>query len=270
MNEYRIRQIIKETINSYFRTVDNIQETLRFICENWESPDDVWWLKIDARRKDVLNFNKRSHKKKATWYRKSFLDSTCRDNHVGYALIRGRNKEECAKSFLNCVIHLNPWAAEEYGMKTVRSNGNGSAIRELCDFFFARAYMTLNKRSMSDVINKTRQAQAMGIPNGREFHKAIGTMRKPEYDNSIKFGLIDCDVADKNGQKELADYLARKGVKVYIDKPSFSGVHKVITVKDGQNLNFDFMKKYPSDNKPTDPNTKFKADASFLVYSSAG
>ena len=95
-------------------------------------------------------------------------------------------------------------------------------------------------------------------------------MRGPEQDKNVKFGLIDCDVPDKNGQKELADYLAKNGVKVYIDKPSFSGVHKVIKVSDGRNLNFDFMKKYPSDNKPNDPNTKFKTDASFLVYSSAG
>ena len=271
INDKMISRVVKEVIREiHLPVVDNIPEVVNFVSSHWESPDDVWWLKIDARAKDVRNYNIRHPNQKKEWVRKSYLDSTSIDNHVGYVIVRGRNREECAKSILNAVVLLNPWAAREYGSRYAYSNGNAEAIKNICNFFYARAYITLNKRSMEEVLTTTRQLRGGNFKNGREFHRTIGKMRRPSDDSKVIYGLVDCDKNDANGQKELADYLAGKNIDVPIDKPSPDGVHKVIRVKDAEGLDFRFMDKYPTNNKPHDPNTKFKADASFLVYSALG
>ena len=246
--------------------IDNINDVIDFVMMNWESSDDVWWLNIDVRLKDINNYNRCHDTGKKVWYMKSIIDSTSGENHVGYVIVRGRNVEECIGSILNAIVILYPWSAKEYGSRYVYSSGNGEAIKDVCNFFYARAYITLNKRSMKDVVAESRRIRCSGIgDNVRVFQRVIGRSREIGL-----YGLIDCDVNDYGGNNELNDYLRENNVSVLIDRPSPCGFHKVIRSKDADGLDFGFMDKYSTNNKPYDRNTKFKPDASFLVYSALG
>ena len=281
MNYNKIRKIINECINNFLReehlkVVDNIKEVAAFIGDKWESYDDVWWLKIDARQKDVRNYNNRTKGEKKLWVRRYDVDGTSRDKHVGYAIVRGKSKEDCINSILNGIVLLNPWAAKEYGSRYVYSNGNAEAIKNVCNFFYARCYITINKRSMKEVLGIARGMKMSPLSNGREFHNAIGRMKRGVDINGVNWtekrplGLVDCDVDNVNGQRELEDYLRKNNVKIYLKRQSHDGMHYVISAEDAEKLDFGFMAKYDSNNKVGDFNTKFKHDASMLVYSAVG
>ena len=281
MDTSRIQTIIKECINNFLmeehlKIVDNIHEIAEFVYNNWESDDDVWWLKIDARLKDVRNYNNRTTGRKKIWDRRFDADGTSRDKHVGYVIVRGRTREECANSILNAVVLLNPWAAKEYGSRYVYSKGNAEAIREVCNYFFARSYLTINKRSMKEVLDIARHMKMSPVANGREFHNAIGRPKKGvdfygvDWTKKRPLGLIDCDVDDVKAQGELEDYLRKNNVTVYLKRQSHDGMHYIISIEDAKKLDFSFMGKYSSNNRMGDFNTKFKADSSILVYSAVG
>ena len=184
IKESQLRRCILENVNkalnsllfeSHLKVVDNINDIVKLVGDTWESPDDIWWIKIESRLKDHLGYNRRNNpQQKKWWSRVPGPDGTSRENHVGYVIVRGANKEACQRSILNAVVHLNPWAAKQCGVKSVYSNGNAEAIKLVCNYFFARSYITINKRSMNDTIGVSRRDKKTGLFKGREFHHRAG------------------------------------------------------------------------------------------------
>lgn len=284
-SKYIVKNLIEKIVRnvlyeSHLKVVDNISEIVDLIGQQWTSPDDVWWIKIEARLKDYMNYNRRNDGKrnfrKKWWSRVNGPDGTRRENHVGYVIVRGANKEACQDSILNAVVHLNPWAAREMGTKTVYSNGNAEALKTVCHNFFARSYITINKRSMTDTINVARRDKSTGLFRGREFHHRVGQTRTGTDSSGVNWevkrplGLIDCDIDDPTAQAELDKYLKQNGVTPLLRKPSHDGMHYVISIKDAQGLDFTFLDKYATNNRPGDPNVLFKPDANLIVYSAVG
>lgn len=284
MGNDRLHEIIQESIynvlnEDHLKVVDNIATVIDWVNENWTGPDDMWWIEIDQRKKDFRNFNKRNHttrRNEKWWSRVSGPDGTSRANHVGYVIVRGNTKEACVDSIRNAVVHLHPWAAKQMGTKMVRSNGNAEAIKIVCNTFFSRAYMTINQRSMNQTINRARQDKETSLFGNRAFHHRAGQSRSGidssgfNWTLTRKYGLIDCDIDNVQGQQELEDYFRKNNVKVLKKMQSHDGMHYILPIEDAKGLTFNFMNKYDTNNKPGDPSVLFKPDANMIVYSPIG
>ena len=280
INKEQLIGLIKESVirtlnEDHLRIVDNIDVAVDLIRKQWTSPDDCWWVKIEQRKKDAIAYSKRGGKGRY-WTRKSRTDGTDRENHVGYLLVRGHTVDDCVNSLLNGVVRLNPWAAREVGTKVFYSNGNAEAIKTVCNIFFARAYITINRRSISMAVNKARDDKQTGLFRGREFHHRVGQARDGVDKSGFNwrvirpYGLIDCDVDNKVAQAELERYLNKNNVDILAKRQSHDGMHYIISSDDGEKLDFSFMFKYNSKNRPNDPNTLFKPDANMILYSAVG
>lgn len=283
-----IRKIIKEEIDrfilseAHLKKVDSISDIQNFIASTWSSPNDMWWIKIEARKKDFISYNKRNGGKNQKWWKPvGGADSTNRENHVGYAIVRGRTKEDAVKSIQNAVVHLNPWAARIAGTKVLYSNGGAEAIKTACNQFFARAYITVNQRQMDATIDRARQDKKQGLFKGREFHHRAGQMRTgvdksgKDWSAERKYGLVDCDVDNAQAQAWLENYFAQKGVDIKVKKPSHDGMHYIISIADANKCDFDYIarymaKNYNTRNRPGDPPVLFKPDANTMLYSNVG
>lgn len=286
LNEQHFRQLIENIIDealneAHLPIVDNIEDVIKWVGEHWTSPDDVWWIKIEARLKDYMNYNRRNpnanHKR--WWKFQNKVDSTHRENHVGYVIVRGHSSEACQNSIRNAVVHLNPWAAKQFGSDTVYSNGNAEAIKMVCNRFFARSYITINNRLMSNTVDRAKMDKQNTKYNpfkGREFHHRIGQTRTGTDTSGINwniirpYGLVDCDVDNAQAQQELEKYFADNNVDILLKKPSHDGMHYIITIEQAKNLDFGFMDKYSTNNRKGDPNVLFKPDANIIVYSPVG
>lgn len=288
-----INNIIRECINDYvnlitevhLQEVDNISDIENFILSTWSSPSDMWWIKIDSRKKDFISRNKRNAGvpgyKEKWWKSVGGADGTGRENHVGYAIIRGRTKEDAINSLKNAVVHLNPWCAKFVGSDKLYSNGNCEGIREACRRFFARAYITINHRDMDATIERAREDKKKGLFKGREFHHRAGQARTgvdasgKNWEQERIYGLVDCDVDNAQAQTWLESYFAQKGVTIHFKKPSFDGMHYIITITDGKKCDWDYINKYmeknySTRNRPGDPPVLFKPDANAMLYSKVG
>ena len=288
LNESEFKTLIDNILNEaigvlledHLAVVDNIDKIINMVGETWKSPDDVWWIKFDSRLKDFKNYNKRNPNKPNKWWTfQDKTDSTRRENHVGYVIVRGVTKEACQDSIRNAVVHLNPWAAKQMGTSSVYSNGNADAIKTVCNTFFARAYITINSRSMSHTIQKARMDKNNPYHNpfkGREFHHRVGQARTGMDGSGVNwsvlrpYGLVDCDVDNPQAQAELEQYFKDNGVEIKMKRQSHDGMHYIISIEQAKNLNFDFMNKYSTNNRRGDPNVLFKPDANIIVYSPVG
>ena len=283
-----IRKIIKEEINKFIiseahlKKVDNIASMVNFVAKRWSSPNDVWWIKIEQRLKDFKKFNKRRGKRVKDWKREDGLDGTSRENHVGYVIVRGNTKEDAINSILNAVVHLNPWAASYMDdVDKMYSNGRGEAIIQACNFFFARAYITINSREMDATIDRARQDKKIGLFKGREFHHRVGQARTgvdKSGTNWVKkrpLGLVDCDVDNAQAQAWLENYFAQKGVTIEEKRQSHDGMHYIISIDDGNKCDWKYINRYMEQNyncpnRPGDPPVLFKPDANIMLYSNVG
>lgn len=284
-----INNIISEEINKFLisevhlKEVDNIKEITDFILSTWSSPTDMWWIKLDSRKKDWISRNKRNpNGKPKMWSSVGGEDGTGRENHVGYAIVRGRTKEDAIRSLKYAVVHLNPWAAKILGgTEKLYSNGGCEAIKTACNVFFARAYITINQRDIGATIERSRADKKKGMFKNREFHHRAGQARTgvdrsgKDWSVERKFGLVDCDVDNTQAQSWLENYFAQKGVTVHFKKPSFDGMHYFITIDDGNKCDWNYINKYMEKNyntrnRPGDPPVLFKPDANAMLYSNVG
>lgn len=284
ISESRLHKAIHESIDrllneDHLKVVDNIDKVIEWVGENWNGPDDMWWIKIEQRLKDFRKYNQRNHTSRGNskwWTRVQGRDGTSRENHVGYVIVRGRTKEECMNSIRYAVVHLNPWAARQLGTQIVKSNGNAEAIKIVCNTFFARSYITINQRSMQKTIDKAKEDKSSGLFGSRAFHHRAGQARSGIDSSGINwtiirpYGLIDCDIDNVQAQQELEDYFRRNNVHVYKKMQSHDGMHYILSIQDAQDLKFNFMDKYDTSNKPGDPSVLFKPDANMIVYSPVG
>ena len=289
-----INNIIRECINDYvnlitevhLQEVDNISDIENFILSTWSSPSDMWWIKIDSRKKDFISRNKRNAGvpgyKEKWWKSVGGADGTGRENHVGYAIIRGRTKEDAINSLKNAVVHLNPWAASYMDdVNEMYSNGRGEAIIQACNFFFARAYITINSREMDATIDRARQDKKIGLFKGREFHHRVGQARTgvdksgTNWGKKRPLGLVDCDVDNAQAQAWLENYFAQKGVTIEEKRQSHDGMHYIISIDDGNKCDWKYINRYMEQNyncpnRPGDPPVLFKPDANIMLYSNVG
>ena len=273
-----VRKNLGMLSEEHLKVVDNISDIIDMIGDQWTSPDDMWWINIDSRKKDYRNFNSRNGNSQDTkwFFRVNREDGTHRENHVGYVIVRGRTREDCQDSLRNAVVHLNPWAAKMCGTSTVYSNGNAEALKIVCNNFFARAYITINKRSMKRIISVSRLDKKKGLFPGREFHHRAGQIKSGtdssgmDWGSVYKLGLIDCDIDIPAAHRELEDYLSSNGVHIIKKRQSHDGMHYIVPIGDVQGLDFSFMDKYATNNRPGDPNVLFKPDAKIPVYSAIG
>jgi hypothetical protein len=281
-------KIIKEEINKcllsevHLKKVDNIKEVEQYILETWKTPNDMWWVKLDARKKDFIGYNKRNNGKNQKWFKSvGWPDGTGRENHVGYAIIRGNTKEEAARSLRYAVVHLNPWAAKIAKTDKYYSNGACEAIKTACHQFFARAYITINQRDIQSTVARSKEDKKRGMFKGREFHHRAGQARTgvdksgKNWEIDRPMGLVDCDVDNAQAQAWLKNYFIQKGVKIYFEKPSFDGMHYFITIDDGKKCDWDYInrymeKNYFTKNRPGDPPVLFKPDANAMLYAAIG
>ena len=283
-----IRKIIKEEINKFIiseahlKKVDNIKSMVNFVAKRWTSPNDVWWIKIEQRLKDFKKFNKRRGKREKEWKRENGPDGTSRENHVGYVIVRGNTKEDAINSILNAVVHLNPWAASYMDdVNEMYSNGRGEAIIQACNFFFARAYITINSREMDATIDRARQDKKIGLFKGREFHHRVGQARTgidksgTNWGKKRPLGLVDCDVDNAQAQAWLENYFSQKGVTIEEKRQSHDGMHYIISIDDGNKCDWKYINRYMEQNyncpnRPGDPPVLFKPDANIMLYSNVG
>lgn len=286
-----ILRIFRESLNKK-KTIDeeivrplvnNMMSIMDIIDRTWKSPDDLYYIKIDQRFKDFRNFNVdkglNTHDRGAKrWGQedRSGRDSTKRENHVGYCIVRGRTKEACKESVLNATVHLNPWAAQKYGSETVHSHGGMEAIIEICHRFFARAYMVINPRSMQRTIDRAREDKKIGRFGGREFNHRAGQSKSgfdgtTDWDKVYPDALIDCDISDPKAWKDVENLLKANGCQIYNKMKSHQGIHFIVNYDECKNIDFTpVMNAYPSFNKPGDPAILLKHDANTMVYSPVG
>jgi len=285
-----VSNIIRECINDYInlitevhlQEVDNISDIVNFISSTWSSPNDMWWIKIDQRKKDWIKRNKRNpNTAPKMWGSVGGSDGTGRENHVGYAIVRGKTKEEAIRSLQYAVVHLNPWAAKRLHTEKLYSNGGCEAIKMACNYFFARAYVTINSRDIDATVKRSKQDKKMGMFKTREFHHRAGQAKSgvdasgTDWSQIRKYGLVDCDVDDPQAQSWLESYFTGKGVTIHFKRPSHDGMHYFITVADSKKCDWNYINKYMeknfhTQNRPGDPPILFKPDANAMLYSNIG
>ena len=286
LTENLLRSIIYEAcskvLNEHTTIVNQLDNAEAIIRKQWTGPDDMWWIKIDQRFKDFRHYNKRHPQTTRMWARvngKDHMDGTPRENHVGYVIVRGRTVDDAIASLKNACVHLHPWAARQYGTNLVKSQGNIEAIKEVCNLFYARAYMTINKRSISDVvsISKSDKANNMDFDKHREFHHRAGQPKHGisssgrDWEAERPWTLVDCDIDDAQGQKELEDLMSKNGITPFASGLSHDGKHYITDNPKIKNLDFSpVFSKYPTLNRPGDPPILAKGDASLLLYSPCG
>ena len=307
-----INEIVTKCLNSYINEnvllkedhvniINNMGGMINLIDKFWESPDDVWWVKIEQRAKDAIKYGKRHNipdkKKNPHMWRSIYdlypIDGTKRENHIGYAIIRGRTKEECINSLKNLNVHLNSFWAHREGTNVIPSNGNMDALIYICNKYFARAYVSINKRSMKQSIDKARKWK--GSDNikkkplfrwidpktnkiyDRQFHHAVGQIKSGndgvvDWNKVRPLALVDCDIDDIKAQESLRQLFQNNKCNIYFDGASHDGWHFIIDThgKDLQNEFNAIAQNYPSQNKPGDPPILQKQDAYEMLYSPIG
>ena len=281
--------IIKEAVDEHLDVVggpetDKLDTCIKIIKSTWETPDDFWVVEIKARIKDHHKYGIPSASIGG------FVGTA--GNRVGYSIISGRTCDEAIESLKNVNITLFDWATKfTNGEKNIQStDGNMNAVYDLCNKFFARAYFSINKRSMSQT------KKAASLKNGGEYDFLNVAIYGKGY-NLITF--IDCDIDpdakskldfNKRGSdkiKELIDLLKNNGITILKAEESHNGMHiyiptreyklnkKVIDGELSNNFNarvktINGNKFEYSDNRVTDEPIKFKDNSYILLYSPCG
>lgn len=251
----------------HIAVIDNTSDAEKLISMQWTSPDDYWFIQITQRKKDFRNFNKRHGGNAKWWDRVPGIDGSSRENFAGYGVVRGNSVQEAIDSLRNITIKLNPWAAQKMGQASVQSNGNMEAIYDICDKLWARAYITINKRSMS---RTQRIAQKGGL---RAFDKESSRNHKDaQY---YPWSMIDMDIDDPNAWKETDDALKKIGITPSISHKSHDGMHYFFDNRNIMNYTehspefSPIARKYAAKKQPGEAFT-MKEDAKMILYSPCG
>lgn len=260
-----VKQILKEVysvsdIDEHKDVVDNFDSIKDIIKSQWESPDDVWYINIDQRKKDRRYIGTYGRNEMNLKYGKLI-------GELGYGYVSGATVDDAIKSLENPTIYLYPEAANAFGKNIVNGDGGMNAVQQICNFFFARAYILIHKRSFKQT---SREANTSDIHND-EFRRVvhISTINKKQH----QWTLIDCDADSPEIQKELEDLMARNGVKYVKKMESHNGMHYILDSYDAKKLDFsEFNKKYDPilGIKNSDNTVRAKRDSSMLLYSPCG
>ena len=194
--------------------IDNIKDVIDFVMMNWESSDDVWWLNIDVRLKDINNYNRCHDTGKKVWYMKSIIDSTSGENHVGYVIVRGRNVG--CKVFGTTATNIRnsdkrDMSIELFGGNIASMIGIGDAIKNniLPKPLYIRGLYTFDKvfNEKCDLINRSNKIssgeKSRRIERLKKMRKdwncdcgIVNILKKHLYGSYVKKMIIFCDRVD--------------------------------------------------------------------------
>ena len=254
-------------IDEHISVIDNTKDVETLIKMQWTSPDDYWFIQVTQRKKDFRNYNKRHGGMSKWWTRVQGVDGTSRENFAGYGVIKGNTVQEAINCLHNIKIHLNPWAAQAYGQTDVQSNGNMEAIYDVCDKLWARAYVTINKRSMS----RTQRIAKQG--GQRAFEKE--SSRNHRDAQFYPWSMIDMDIDDPNAAAETDAALKKLGISPAIRHSSHDGTHYFFDNRDIMKYTehspefSPIARKYAAAKQPGEAFT-MKEDAKMIIYSPCG
>ena len=271
ITESQLGKILEDTgvLDEHIAVIDNTTDAQKMVGMQWSDPDDVWFIQVTQRKKDFRNYNKRHGGSSKWWSRVSGPDGTSRENFVGYGLVQGATKQEAMDSLKNITIHLNPWAARIIGKNDVDSNGGMEAIYSICDKLWARAYITINKRSL-----KRTQRIAKNRPNDpRAFEKELSRNHRDQ--NYYPWSMTDMDIDHPNAWSETDTALSKLNINPVISHGSHDGKHYFFN--DRAIMNYDehspefapIARKYAANKQPGEAFT-MKYDAKMIIYSPCG
>ena len=219
--------------------VNNLDLAIRIIKNQWESPDDYWYVKIIQRNKDNSNVVDRDGKSIFSKKGKTWLDGRNNENKIGYVVVKGETVNDAIDSLINPKVTIFDSWVDFIGQKVIQSNDNKfGAIIEVCRAFNARAYMAMYKKSFSDFSNRDAGTDLMTpkvyqalrgdmSPSARErvFDHITNHTRMP----SVPFWLVDCDDEDEVTQEKVLDYMYKEfGLKPIDTYKSHGGVHYLL------------------------------------------
>ncbi|MBP5723238.1 MAG: hypothetical protein J6X18_06670 [Bacteroidales bacterium] len=271
ITESQLSRILAENgmIDEHIAVIDNTSDAQKLVGLQWNNPDDVWFVQVTQRKKDFRSYNKRHGGTSKWWSRVPGPDGTSRENFVGYGLVQGSTKQEAMDSLKNITIHLNPWAAKIIGQTDVKSNGGMEAIYSICDKLWARAYITINKRSLSRT-----QRIAKNRPNDpRAFEKELSRNHRDE--NYYPWSMTDMDIDHPNAWSETDSALNKISINPVISHGSHDGKHyffndrKIMKYSEHSPEFAPIAKKYAANKQPGEAFT-MKYDAKMMIYSPCG
>ena len=269
ITESQLSAILESTgvLDEHIAVIDNTKDVESLIKMQWTSPDDYWFIQVTQRKKDFRNYNKRHGGSSKWWNRVQGIDGTSRENFAGYGVVKGNTLQDAIDCLHNIKIKLNPWAAQIIGQREVTSNGNMEAIYGICDKLWARAYITINKRSMS-------RSQAIAKKGGlRAFEKWSS---KNHHDATYyPWSMIDMDIDDSNAAADTDAALKKLNITPSIKHSSHDGTHYFFNNRDIMNYSehspefSPIARKYAASKQPGEAFT-MKEDAKMIIYSPCG
>lgn len=269
ITESQLSAILAENgmIDEHIAVIDNTKDVESLIKMQWTSPDDYWFIQVTQRKKDFRNYNKRHGGSSKWWNRVQGIDGTSRENFAGYGVVKGNTMQDAIDCLHNIKIKLNPWAAQIIGQREVTSNGNMEAIYGICDKLWARAYITINKRSMS-------RSQAIAKNGGlRAFEKE--SSRNHRDATYYPWSMIDMDIDDNNAAADTDAALKKLNIAPSIKHSSHDGTHYFFNNRDIMKYSehspefSPIARKYAASKQPGEAFT-MKEDAKMIIYSPCG
>lgn len=276
-----IAKMVKESLSMILEhqdIINNFNTALWIIEQQWSGPDDFWFINIDSRRKDIINRQmEHPYYKKGNrlWRRLGGEDdSAANGNIVGYIIVKGNTLEEALNCIKNPTVMFNDWAKNLVGRDSFSSNdGNMKAIKDVCEHFFARAYLTLNKRSMSSTLDYLKSKGKNTDFSSPDFKMVAGKMKHgKEYFKDYPLGLVDNDIDDEGMRDKVYNYLKDNGINVLKNFPSHDGHHAIVDnpEKYYRMKMSQFNDRSMTNNKKSDSAVKIKQDGKLLLYSPCG
>ena len=260
----------KDVLYEHVNILNGVKLAEDIIREEWTSPDDFWFIQITQRKKDFRNYNARHGGTSKWWNRVPSIDGSSRENFAGYGIVQGNTVDEAVNSLKNVTVKLNDWAAKIIGTPTVPSNGAIEGVISVCDKLWARAYMTINKRSMSLIqgLVKKDVARGRGLRSFEKHSSEPYTGYGSEKTHPMT--LIDNDIDDQKAWDDMEKLVKSKGYTPFRSTLSHDGKHFLYKTPDIEKIDFSQFNRYSTNNKPGDPPVLVKRDAKIILYSPCG
>lgn len=235
-----IKDLVKECVERILTEsirVDNFNAAASIIMQ-FRNTDDFYFIEIIKRKKDNLgqSFSQRGP------------DASSNKLYLGSYTIRS------AQELLN----------------------KKQEIIDLCDRENARAYMTINARSMSDTMKYVAYCKKKGLFPGREFEHAAGQHkefndRDHNWEEERPRGKFDFDPTQAQAKKEFDEILARFNMKpLFVGQTPSGGWEYIMSDRNGKFLDLRGFEKYrphQHTRRKSDPMVLFKGDAPMCLYS---
>lgn len=235
-----ILTIVKECVDHLLTEsvkVDNFDKAANVIM-NFRSPDDFYYVEIMKRKKDNRDFD----------FSRRGPDSTRKEIYLGSYAIHSPQE----------LLEKKP------------------EIVELCERENARAYISINARSMKDTMRFVEYCKMRGMFPGREFQHAAGQHkeyndRDHKWEEERPRGKFDFDPTEEEAKIEFDKLLSKFNMEpLFVGQTPSGGWEYIMNNRDGKYLDLSGFEKYrPKEHtrRRSDPMVLFKGDAPMVLYS---